>query len=295
MQVTLPPDISSDSMPGGAKAGDSINSVLLRCSPCDKNFSSQKSYEAHISTHDKCLECSFEGTKKVVAAHYQSTHGTFSGNGYKQIEVEGLKFKVLMGTDPDEVAEWRTQRRKKFPTQQLCEEKQAREQQLLQEGGLASAKERNEVTDVACQRKRSISDVEVLREENEGLECKKPKLGDDQAPETSTRSVACTHSGGTSDASCRNSSVPATQVDRTTCATFKRKGRCKFGSKCRFKHSMVTPGVPDVQKATGKISREGLTSLYGKMVKYDIEREDNLILQCFRYFIQNDFAMGRIA
>lgn len=25
-------------------------------------------------------------------------HGTFSGNGYKKIEVEGLNFKVLMGT-----------------------------------------------------------------------------------------------------------------------------------------------------------------------------------------------------
>jgi hypothetical protein len=28
----------------------------------------------------------------------QLTHGTFSGNGYKKIEVEGSNFKVLMGT-----------------------------------------------------------------------------------------------------------------------------------------------------------------------------------------------------
>lgn len=43
----------------------------LRCKPCDKIFQSQKSFAAHVSTHDKCSECSFEATKKVVAAHYQ--------------------------------------------------------------------------------------------------------------------------------------------------------------------------------------------------------------------------------
>lgn len=292
-QPTPPPEIGLDEMPGGTRVGGGVISSM-RCTPCDKCFRSQKSYDAHVSTHDKCVECSFEGTKKVVAAHFQSTHGEFSGNGYKQIEVEGLQFKVLMGTDPDEVAEWRTQRRKKFPTQKLCEDKQVREKLLLREGGLASLPEQNEVGDIVCQRKRAISAVEAIHKENEGLlEGKKPKLGDDRVPETCITSAVCVHSSGTDEVSSGKCSVPVTPVDeRTTCATFKRKGRCKFGSKCRFKHSMVAPGVADEHKTMGEKSRCKLSSLYGKMVKYDIEREDNLILQCFRHFIQTKFALN---
>ena len=31
------------------------------------------------------------------------THGSFSGNGYKEIEVEGQRFKVLMGTGNEHI------------------------------------------------------------------------------------------------------------------------------------------------------------------------------------------------
>lgn len=84
-------------------------------------------------------------TCQVVIAHYHAVHGKFKGSGYKMIDVEGQKFRgaqhmwnasrevspviltlydiVLLGTSPDEVKEWREQRRKKFPTKEHVEQK----------------------------------------------------------------------------------------------------------------------------------------------------------------------------
>lgn len=38
----------------------------------------------------------------------------YAGAGYKMIEVEGAAFRVLLGTDPQQVAEWRAERRKQI-------------------------------------------------------------------------------------------------------------------------------------------------------------------------------------
>jgi hypothetical protein len=88
------------------------------CDACEKSFEQKTAFDSHIATHEKCSHpgCSFEGSKKVVAAHYHGTHGLYSGTGYKTIDIEGQKFKVLMGTNGKEVEEWRAERRKRFPT-----------------------------------------------------------------------------------------------------------------------------------------------------------------------------------
>ena len=41
------------------------------CEPCGKSFTNQNALDSHTATHDKCSACSFHGTKKVVALHYQ--------------------------------------------------------------------------------------------------------------------------------------------------------------------------------------------------------------------------------
>jgi hypothetical protein len=40
---------------------------------------------------------------QVVVAHHHAKHGKFAGSGFKNINVEGQKFRVLLGTSPEEV------------------------------------------------------------------------------------------------------------------------------------------------------------------------------------------------
>jgi hypothetical protein len=115
-----------------------ITTTTWNCQSCKREFSLLKAYQEHMATHEKCTfdGCEFEGSKKVVSTHFQTAHGEYSGTGYKVIEVEGEKFKVLMGTNSDEVEQWRLERRKKFPTAKNIELKQGQKKILQDAGGL---------------------------------------------------------------------------------------------------------------------------------------------------------------
>lgn len=103
--------------PSQSKA-DNSPAQVLHCEPCDKEFTSFSAFDAHKKTHEPCTHpgCSFTASKKVVIAHFHSIHGLYSGSGFKMIDVEGQKFRVLLGTSPEEVNQWRTDRKKNFPT-----------------------------------------------------------------------------------------------------------------------------------------------------------------------------------
>ena len=112
---------------------------IFLCEPCDKEFTAEEAYNAHTSTHEYCQHpgCKFNGTKKVVVAHFHGTHGEYSGTGYKNIDVEGTSFRVLLGTSPEEVEQWRAARRKKFPSAANVTTKQEDMARLDEAGGVS--------------------------------------------------------------------------------------------------------------------------------------------------------------
>eukprot|EP00597_Dinobryon_sp_UTEXLB2267_P007799 CAMPEP_0170094978 /NCGR_PEP_ID=MMETSP0019_2-20121128/27629_1 /TAXON_ID=98059 /ORGANISM="Dinobryon sp., Strain UTEXLB2267" /LENGTH=382 /DNA_ID=CAMNT_0010316515 /DNA_START=226 /DNA_END=1375 /DNA_ORIENTATION=+ len=112
--------------------------ALFFCTPCDKEFTSSTAFEEHKKTHEPCRHpgCNFSASKKVVVAHFHSSHGLYSGSGYKLIEVEGQKFNVLLGTAPEEIAQWRADRRHRFPTAANVMKKQQEQDELKSAGGL---------------------------------------------------------------------------------------------------------------------------------------------------------------
>jgi hypothetical protein len=112
------------------------------CEPCDKSFKKVNDYQTHCNTHEKCSfqDCTFTACKKVVSAHFHSTHGKYQGNGYKVIDVEGQKFNLLLGYSPKEIDDWKKQRKLKFPSATRVEEKRKDENDLIQAGGLLPRK-----------------------------------------------------------------------------------------------------------------------------------------------------------
>jgi len=52
----------------------------------------------------------------VVGGHYRVAHGKYRGNGFRVLKVEGRSFRILIGNAPEEVEQWRADRRKNFPT-----------------------------------------------------------------------------------------------------------------------------------------------------------------------------------
>ena len=126
------PDITTDNLeqkcfPTTAKAAESITAIkasnIWTCKACNITLESEKALKGHRKSHVKCSDCPFEGSPKIVKAHYQAKHGKFSGSGFKTVTVavpgcRVQKFKICVGNRPEDIQKWIEERKKRFPRSQ---------------------------------------------------------------------------------------------------------------------------------------------------------------------------------
>jgi hypothetical protein len=237
--------------------------IVRFCEACDKEFSSLDAFNAHEATHENCSHpgCKFSATKKVVSAHFHASHGAFAGTGYKDIDVEGQSFRVLLGTSPEEVEQWREARRRKFPSAANIENKSAYQEKLANAGGLVD-------TQMKGKRKKQPTNINPSTKKQKPSEtCENSVASTDALHSKDTTNTAALitdddTSDGVDNAAIVNASADADAgtvadtvavavadtntkenekvesgdtIKQQTCFNFIR-GKCKNGDSCTYKH-----------------------------------------------------------
>ena len=230
---------------------------LYYCEGCEKEFTQKSAYEAHCANHETCRHpgCTFSGTKKVVIAHFHGSHGLYSGEGYKMIEVEGSskKYRVLLGVSPVEIEKWRMDRRKNFPTTENTLKKMEQKEELRKAGGLVIEKGKKRKRNEVEQNKKSTNDnsnsnnTESGNKEDESgvvdmVNGEKNNDNDENAEgenkgdkEFKLRKKPCVFFV---KGMCKQGDLCTYSHDFEikVCNFFVRSGRCTRGNKCTFSH-----------------------------------------------------------
>ena len=281
------------------------------CTICSVTVESKKAYEAHCASHITCSapNCSFEGAPKVVKAHYQSTHGIYSGKkggGFKTITVAvpGCKvqrFRICVGNNPEDIQAWIAERKKQFPrkapppsqtTSKSPTNAKTKEantsiglSSLLEGYGSSSSEEEEEQVDNDItqkeQDKNTSSQTNTAEGEAVSTAATKSTDADEQHPNYRTR----------------------------PCRFFARNGSCRNGDACRFKHEAPNPSdlgtisnhhnsnvtsnnnntnVNAIKNNNRRKQRQPKTLLQNLLSK-DIEREQTLTLQLLKYIVNHNF------
>ena len=83
-----------------------IQNDALYCKNCDRDFFTEDALKTHVDEHETCGVdgCPYTAHPKLVLNHYKTQHMT------------GLAAKVWKIQTPEDIAKWREDRKRNFPT-----------------------------------------------------------------------------------------------------------------------------------------------------------------------------------
>eukprot|EP00105_Crassostrea_gigas_P020208 XP_011438942.1 PREDICTED: nuclear fragile X mental retardation-interacting protein 1 [Crassostrea gigas] len=100
------------------------------CETCDRGYKAQDKYQEHIDSHVKCRHegCSYTAHPKLVQLHDRTQHSS------------GLATKIWKLESPEDIAKWREERKRNFPTAETVKRKNEIIQEKIARGEVIETK-----------------------------------------------------------------------------------------------------------------------------------------------------------
>lgn len=100
------------------------------CETCDRGYKAMDKYQEHIDSHVKCRHegCSYTAHPKLVQLHDRTQHSS------------GLATKIWKLESPEDIAKWREERKRNFPTAETVKRKNEIIQEKIARGEVIETK-----------------------------------------------------------------------------------------------------------------------------------------------------------
>lgn len=94
------------------------------CDACERGFRSENELKIHMSEHRVCGidGCTFVGHSKIVEKHISMQH------------VTGLYYRIAKTDNPEDIAKWVAERKKRYPTKENIEIRQLQQEEMMKRG-----------------------------------------------------------------------------------------------------------------------------------------------------------------
>ncbi|KAI9222311.1 hypothetical protein BC828DRAFT_378705 [Blastocladiella britannica] len=309
-----PPHMLAAPLPSMAAPTSMATSTdTLRCEPCGKSFEDRGRMMAHASKHERCSECGFEGSGRVVRMHRDEVHGISMSAASGKTAADLPPGTIRIDT-PEELAKWIQDRKRRYPTDANIARKAQEQQNRAARGELVRKQPPSQQSQGG--QKRGARDLDSSppsasdRRDNDEDDNSDEDDSDDEAgpEEHSTKRP-------------RTDTVhQSAQRPPNVCHKFAHSGTCRFGSSCHYSHDadlvatylasddakamqtrrdeqqrdraatsrLLLPAA--VSSAPGMYAGRGARlPLLARLVDREQRNEHSQLLQCVRFICNNRF------
>jgi hypothetical protein len=308
-----PPASSSTS--GSAPPPPPTPAVIYNCEPCGKEFKVKAQYDAHCGTHVQCEypDCTFTASNKVVKSHAITMHRppVVLPKELDEIIPEKYKFVTKIGYTDEDIAKWKEDRRKSWPSAANIQNKvdeanrrsMAGELDPEEKKGNKLNKKRQGMDDNKGRAPAKKARFDVVEGESnlsasEVAECKLMKAEDTAVKEEEPRGkLPCRFFSR--NGKCKNGDactyahvVVMKEKPIKVCKNFKA-GSCNNGDACKFSHDKSLRREALAAERSKNVKKEKSSTLLKKLLEKTQRKETSLLLQCIRHFVQEDFFLKK--
>ncbi len=220
--------------------------------------------------------------------------------GFRDVNVEGQTFRVLMGMDPLHVQQWRRDRCKNWPSQENIRRKSQELQQREKSGALVTNIEQQSKGPLqhkhgsgSRQRHRhQIYHTTEATAKTSSSPKEEVEIVVDSCASISRQKALVVNEDEIEEATSKKNEGQFSCHSRRIqiCKRF-AKGMCKYGDACKFQHSGVKIRQrkrKNLIETTAVMTHpKGDSSLLRALLRKEIRQETNILLQCIRYLVEN--------
>ncbi|ORZ03563.1 hypothetical protein BCR43DRAFT_451034 [Syncephalastrum racemosum] len=272
--------------PTPPSATDASWDQVKALSCCFRTYRTLKDKEKHMQQHVRCPQCPYSAAKVLVDDHLRVEHNVADKSS--KSKPDGIvPFNAPKLDTPEALNAWIQARKKNWPTKANVERKEQEKRKRQLERSDRPKQEPKEKKQKTAEDIRAIvgdygSSSEC--EEEEGSKVPSSTRSDEEEDDIMDPERDAVTSKDPK-AMGRVGSPPPTRP-RKLCKYFMTKRGCLHGDKCTFSHERPSRPEPRQKKPPMTKSRPNLLR---KLLEKEIEQERNVLLQCFRHIVDNDF------